>query len=394
MSPAKTFVPSTLLFVAVIVSSGCSSTPEATRERPLPFKVALLPIRAKEQVILMRQADDGSATTSPFKWAVDGRELEERIIGALKGPVFADAERIDYPPNVSADQFWEEWTEQQRKDWCLAQTRENGADLILRCRAEFRPAADSSTNGNFWPNLLLFLIGGPLPYLLSDRTYSTDATLTTTVYDVFAMTNRDEATLERREAWIVDVESKFKNIDLNFFARAEADDYALSIVCPPGWLASETDPAKKSVSSAAAEALAAVLGDSLTSRSRDLLVAFGIADFYFGEEDILVERTPDGTMVVSGSFLLRRGEFSQRMEGYAVTIGGQRVVGKFEGNGELAEDVPNRAPNLYRFKFRAPVKPELPVDWIRLEAWSDSQRPKFGRMFTFRVTPPGSAGNT
>jgi len=171
--------------------------------------------------------------------------------------------------------------------------RELGVDVLLLPQMMYDDTVRSETNDRFWLNLPLFLLGGPMCWFVNDRTYEHDVSLVVQFHSVSSEsgTQTDRKTLHQEE---------FENREtpLDFLDRADgAGDYALSLVCPSGWLATETDESLDSLRLEIGESLVSAVVADLSRKRGDILNSTG-ANFILVEMD--VKEGPEGKLLLEG----------------------------------------------------------------------------------------------
>ncbi len=380
-----------LLLGLAALFAGCAS-PQARREPPLPFHVAVIPIAAEKASAPIDQARPDQARPDQarpkeFQLALDSARASKAVVRTLDGDCFARATLLPYPAGVTPAEFEAKPASERDAHWVRA-SQEAGADLVLECDLRYSPALKSKSNEKFWMNLPLFLLGGPACYFVDDVSYVGEARLDGNLYDLSAIL-ADHATLEDRRAQVVHLESRFQEATLDFIDRSNGSVglYAASILVPAGLLSHEGAGAEEKVAGAVAQELAQGLAQSVRDESREIVVADRLTGFHLDPGYRLEVRK--NAVHFEGEAVIRRAE-QERMESYVVVVGKQRVAGEF-GSGTPDRMNSTRHAKFVRFPFRADVPLEAGADRIVVELTSAGANPGT-RTFTIPLVAarPGS----
>lgn len=330
------------LIVCALFASACTSTTRQV-ESIQPFHVAVIPITAAA-----RLADPDGSKDDAVTISIDASGLANAVRSAVDGTCFTRASLLAPPAGVSPEDF-DGWDVARRDAHWLAEAQRLNADLVLECDLAFAEKAVGESNEKFWLNLPLFLLGGPGCYFIADRTYHGDARLRASLYELHAIAD-DRASFADGRSRLVQIESRFRNMSLDFIDRADgAGNYAVSLVVPAGLLASDGEGVEGALSSAIGLELAAGLARELSLQQREIRAADRVAPFQL---DPRVQVALEGDdVLVTGSVLLKRGDVD-RMEEFVVRSGSAVVNGEFE-DGAVDEFLSTRREQVLRYAFTA-----------------------------------------
>ncbi len=312
-----------LLFAVGVVA--CKSA-ETQPQKPLPFHVAVIPIQDARIREVKESEDDATA----MRLAPDYGVLTERIAGALSNGTFTRVSLLTprtaaAPVDASAgsadaaldDDHWQR------------QARELGADLIVECELSYAPVVRRDTNGNFWLNLPLFLLGGPFCYFLKDQAYSADVELAGTFHDLRAM-ERTSAQLADRQARVVSTNARFQGVDMNFIQRAQGNvgKYAVSLLIPSGFLAKDSRKLAHELDTEVVNDISAGFAKSVQQKREDLVRSTFVSPFYLDPDQVLLTVEGAQLRVRGPVYLLPNSDVDSMVE-FRLKLAGKSVEREF-----------------------------------------------------------------
>jgi hypothetical protein len=354
-----------LLILALATLASCASS-GARLDQPLPFRVALMPVRTKEDPNLR------AATPASFPEELPRLDLKEEdvtsaIVSALNGRGFTDVRTLTYP--ADSTEFATKTTREQFEYW-MDQAAKARADILLDVEVLYEANIEGGINEKFWLNLPLFLLGGPFCYFINDRTYDATARLQAQFYSTLAPRDRDRAAVF---GFPLQVDYTGSQLDFTDRAGKNLGAYALSLVVPAGLLVRNNERIAEAVRSEALEQLADALVEQLASQQEQFKENVRLAQFSLDMESASARRTPDGKVALSA--VVRRGQ--NYLKRYEVRC--DSVAEALDG-GDLSEssDREQRIEGV----FAVPASDNL----IQLEIEDGNQR---RRSYTFRVEPSG-----
>jgi len=348
------------ILAALVLSASCASTDRAS-ELSLPFHVALIPLQVDEAG---ETEADGDLTVH-----IDAERADSALLLRLDRECFAVATLLRVPSDVDPADFAA--LEQKERDalW-VAAARAAGADLILEGRLTYEPRFTTSSNEKFWLNLPLFLLGGPFCYFIDDRSYRGRGNLRATLHDLPPLL-AGRATLDDGRARILDVETTFRETELDFLDRVDGLlPMTASLLVPAGLL----QRAGPRVSERLAEQLLEELCDQAAAdirRSRGTVAKAERTESFYLDPAIDVLRDDEGP-ALHASVLLNPNE-ADRIELAFATLDAVEL------STSVGEAVPDAgAGNLRQQMLRLPVRVRLPpgaAGILRLELLSSGRNP-------------------
>ena len=184
----------------------CASSPTSAPE-PLPFHLAVVPVDIESE----QPGDDGPGIREVFDFKQV--EVTNALCEALEDR-FTRVTQILPPDMERLDQF----------------------DLVLYPTLRQVDRIATKTNDRLYPNLLLFLLGGPFGWFVPDRTYEFETELVAEFVD--PALSEEMSTMDRPGPMILRLECESRKGSLNFLSRADGiADYILSCIVPAGFLA-------------------------------------------------------------------------------------------------------------------------------------------------------------
>jgi len=288
-----------LALATLTLVSACSSLTPVPEGDALPFHVALIPTEIHDTSqpagapteavwVTGTEAEPGQGRDD-MRLQLTSRAVSEALRQEL-GHAFVRATLLDLPDDpaglsaLSPAQREQHWQEEARKV---------GADLLVRSRLLLDPSIDGERNEKFWLNLPLFLIGGPMCYFVSDRSYRLNARLQAEVFDASV----GHETLGEFALLTIPLYAEFQQADLDFLDRADdAGDYALSLLVPAGLLARETVGIEKELEDRVPHELGRQLAVRVFSERAQFELNPSLGAFRLEAGDARLEPGKDGTL--------------------------------------------------------------------------------------------------
>jgi hypothetical protein len=361
--------PRALVGVGLAGALGCASTRAVDSREEMCFHasvVATLPSTAPDTP---KSPDDLDLTLT-----LRPEELTHAVAERLRNGYFSDCTELEYPsdrdPSGLDNDFW------------IAEATRNRSDLLVRCEVNFVPRVQAEKNGQFLLNLPLFLLGGPFTYWVEDITYRVDVYAQTRIYDIDP---RGQA------SQIVPVSSRCTEIPLNFTHRARGVGvYALSLVCPAGFLAIDNDKVSDSLESGVTASLADAIVKEIQTQAEQIERYPARVPFYFDGPTVRVVRTKDDALSFDGDVILRGGGGVDRLSSFSAQCGEAKRVEQRVDNNERTQDDRLKTSDderVYRYHFHE----EVPVDpksrTVRVTVFGAMD---VGRSYTFPISSPNS----
>jgi hypothetical protein len=312
------FSPALLLFGAACSAPGSAHAPD------LPFHVALIPLEARAAAAVADESESGSLTI-----ALDSDELRGAIVSSLRKSCFVRVSTLEPPQGGSGQavpsglpEDMAAWDEKARLDWWIDRAVAGNVDLLALGSVTFSPVASGAINDRFWLNLPLFLLGGPMCWFVSDRSYEMQARLDLRLYDV-RLIEQQRAQLGDRAAEVSAYQVEYSGTALSFVERAGGNlgAYALSVLVPAGLLVRSTENVERELREDAVASLCAGLEAKIQADRDRLLLPPGV-NFVVRPEDIAVRRTEDGFAAVRGRVHFQPDSRVESLRGYALAAGG------------------------------------------------------------------------
>lgn len=288
--------------IAAFVAASCSST--KVDEDPLPFNVAVIPVTKSDRkavAALEASAEENQDESEGFRLLLDEDQLGKAILRELRARGFArvsvleagDAEELATANEPERGRYWQE----------LARTKHH-ADLLVRPELFLSDRLEGGINDRFYLNLVLFALGGPFCWWVSDRTYEANARLAVRFYDI----SREQTDVWQEELLPFSIQATFDGTSLRFIDRADGvGQYALSIICPAGFLARRTDHAEESVREAALDELSSELVDEILSNGAAFVEAREADDIALDLRRSSVQRVSESEAAVDITLSGREG---------------------------------------------------------------------------------------
>ena len=361
-----------LAIAGLLLAAGCASTAPVEKREPLPFHIAIAPLAAEDVRTDRKAGSEGDPTK--MRLAPDPTwiaSFSKKLADALQSHAFVRVTVLDAP---SGDPI-------SRDTALLSQAKDAGADLLMRLELSMQPVIREEKNGTFWVNLPLFALGGPFGWWLPDHSYLADVEVSSWFYDPRALAGQPlDAPLGAMRSEIASARGRTDRIDLDFVKRAQGDvgEYFLSIVCPAGFLAVESDDLQKKL----LDQVVDQLGPGLSRSVLDQGTVFerGAAPFFLDVGHSGLERDRSGAYVLRGSVLLSPSREIESLGSWKLRVAGApEVVGSFEGS-----PAPEKDGNYERYHFEQPLGKVRVGTEVRLEI-AAGERATRVRSYTFRV---------
>jgi hypothetical protein len=256
---------------AWIFFCACTAAP-AKESRPIPMRLAVMPITSigdRERV----NVEDLDGTDMVL--SRDGRRFARAVVDALDRKLFAQAFLLEpgTPPAEGAPPI----------DWA-ALAEQQGADALLSLELACNPAVMEASNSSYYLNFLLFAIGGPFCWWLSDHTYDVEAKLSAELYDIPRLRRENAAPGSESSgvARISDAAAPSERLEMSFTDRADgnAGQYALSVVWPAPLLMEDNEDVRETIETQVIRALAERLAADMRADREFILVAPFLAPFH------------------------------------------------------------------------------------------------------------------
>jgi hypothetical protein len=291
--------------------------------------------------------------TEAFSLHLDPEQVARRIANDLRGHVFADARLVG--SGMRSDDTSSEKDEAEVVRAAVAMK----ANMILECEIRIAPSVVTDKNDRFWPNLLLFAVGGPATWFVADRSYHFDAQLYAHLHQIEPLRDGAAAMSDRR-ARLVYAHAQVQTVDLHLIDRVGGRilPYVASVLVPAAFLV----PEGGNVLSTLEDEVAARLADELMrqlAESQHQIAEGGLVTG-IGLEDASVVRQSDGLWFV-GTGLLRSGTAS-RLSGYSLHLGDETIDGTFDADVPRTSATSGRADTMqYPIAVRIPGPTERPA---------------------------------
>ena len=230
-----------VLAALFLAAAACRSSAPVPEGAPLPFHVALIPTEIHDTTVPTATPSEPVYPQRSAQSANDDMHLElgskelSRALERELARAFVRTTLLELPADpaelgagpLEREHYWQE------------RAHAVGADLLVRTRLLIDPNVVSERNEKFWLNVPLWLmLGGPLCWFVSDRSYGFTARLQAEVFD----TSEGHESLADYTLLQIPLYAEFRGVDLTLIDRADdVGDYALSILVPAGLLAKETE---------------------------------------------------------------------------------------------------------------------------------------------------------
>jgi len=350
-------------------ASSCAATRELELVEETPFHVALLPVRVEAE-----DCDTGEREPLHFE-----REGTEQLIAELLGEgCFPLVTRLEPPADAT------DWSAEELELHWIDSAASVGADLLVDCVVSYSPCADSSLNGAFPPNLLLFGIGFIFSWFPADRTYEVKADIAADFYDLNPIV-RGEATLQDRNARLARIEAEVREVPTSFASRggfSKPGQMAASILVPVGFLSTNNEEQRARLQETLGWELAARFRRRVAERGRDSLVE-NTQRVDFQLEEASIQNTGDGAVQLIGSVSLDTRWGTERMKHFELHVA-DTVIQTAEFDRASARPR-GREELVYPLEVNLPWTPELERIRLVLVDGSENER---RRSYTFNVAAP------
>jgi len=275
--------------LSVLACLGACAT-QTNTARKLPFHVAIAPASVVRDATTL--PEKGHPTELVF--AIDPTTLSKRLAAAA-GQSFVKVTALS-PTDASLT------TVAAQKAW-VAEAQQTGADLLLVPRLRYHPRVHTELNDRFWLNLPLFALGGPFCWFVADRSYHCNASLAGEIHDVTAAAASRRQTLDPSTV-VHPFKKENTEASLSFLQRASgAGPYLLSVICPAGLLATESDGVPPELNTVVVGQLCDEMLESLREGAA-VIQESALVDFF--PNDVHVG-TAGGSRALLGEFVLKLG---------------------------------------------------------------------------------------
>ena len=323
---------------------GCASA-RRQESAPLPFRVALIPVETDPS--LDSEPREGLGATE-LSLALDGERISQLLNRALDERCFSSSVLLAGPDPAESTDF-ASWSRERRNEYWVAAAERAGADMIVHPVLGYDPAVYTATNDRFWPNVLLFLLGGPMTWVMNDRSYFVNAKLETEVFDLNPFRSSQVARLSDANFRLLEEARSLNEVTLDFIDRADGNlgSYALSVLVPSGFLAKETEAVKRHLETQIIERLCADIVQSIRERGGQLVKASSIAPFYVPE----IERVGDE---LRGHVVLEVDSSVDSMRSMLVSGPDGESIEQVDFHG-MGEELRSGLHEQLRYEFRVPI---------------------------------------
>lgn len=354
----------------VVLAAGCRSSAGAPEPEPLPFHVALVPLRSS----LVVEGREPGADATGMRLEPDPARLTEAVREALASRTFVRVsllEGVD-PPAGATDQ-------RDRDRLRLARARELNADLVLELELAVAPTVRHGASGNAWLDIPFFLLGGPFVWFVNDRTYRADVELRGAFYDRWALES-EQRLLGDRFARVLDSSASFEGLDLNFFERTrKANLYLLSILVPSYFLARESDTLAQNLAAEVVDRLGSSFAAGVLRRGDELVRADLTAGFHLVPAETHLEPRPGGGFRLSATILQRADDLDE-LARWRV-LDGRRTLDA----GEFGDPAPQPRGERWRaWRLERELQQPVGAETLSLELEAGTRTP-VTRSYTLRV---------
>jgi len=238
LRPARTLALAALLSLA----AACRSAAPVPEGSPLPFHVALIPTEIHDTSVLTATPSTPVYPELPPERVKDDMHLDlgskevSKVLQAELARAFVRTTLLELPSNPS---LLEGKSPAERDRYWQDEARKVGADLLMRSRLLLDPHITGEHNEKLWLEIPIWLLlGGPLCWFISDRTYEFTARLQVEVFD----TSEGHETLGDYALLQIPLYAEFQGTDLTLIERTDSvGQYALSILVPAGLLARDSE---------------------------------------------------------------------------------------------------------------------------------------------------------
>ncbi len=366
-----------VFLTAIVGGLGCASQ-QIQETANLPFSVAVMPIEATPRSDL---ANESEAETLQISLDLDEDTISKAVAESFTQHGFTRAILLPYPDGITRETFLG-WPEAKQSQWWVDSAKDAKADLILECNLAYSPTVSTERNDKFWPNFVLFSIGGPFNMFTNDRSYLVKADLRASLFDLNPIyTERSD--LFDRQSLLVALQSETDEVTLDFTDRAEdAGDYALGLILPSSFLATENPTVDARVESEVVRGLCLDLGKRLIAEARDVVTAERLVSFFLDPQSVSVVRESASQVRLSAELVLLKGD-AEALGEYKIDAGETSVTGSFEEGIDDAT-LSTRRDRYLRFPLEQVIATDSTIEVIRLTVWDDS-RDRKSRSFTFPI---------
>lgn len=348
----KRSMPIVAAALAAALLPACSSVAvQAADDAPLPFHVALIPVRPETAELRPPEPPapppdpdgppDRRPPPPPLEIEVSPEMATRACAEALEERSFVRVTTLEYPAGLDGESFAAQLTREEQDAHWVDAARAAGADLVLRCGLRYDPRVASDTNGLFVPNLALFLLGGPFCYFLDDRDYDVRAELDGEFFDVAPSVRAKELAagrpgqppprLDRSEA-LLDPRLKSRRYPLDFVDRSAGASpvfWVTSLVVPAGLLCQRAGRVREEVTEALIAQLFADLAGEIATKNERLLAPEGRTPITLDPEPgFRAVRRGDGEVEVEGVVVLHPRDGVDRLHAWSVQAGGEVARGR------------------------------------------------------------------
>jgi hypothetical protein len=371
------------LLLPLLGLAGCASQPALTEENRLPFHVALVPVTVTTQDVASAELQDQSEDDTILDFTIDGDLVSRELSSELRRAAFVRVTLLDRPAaEGQGASAGETGIEEVDPSWWIEQARASGADLLLVPTVSHSPGIRQE-RGAWYITIPVFLFTGPVSWIVKDRRYEADVTLTAVVHNVNGL--RSVAAYEEESAIVVDAETRFKETNLKFTDRAESPlSYLNSIIWPAGWLVSRTDSARESTTRKAVAVICEQITRELALAKKDDLVRAPLrCNHYVEEGTVSLVRTAPDSVQFEADLLLNTARVD-RLKSYQILAASapprEKRFGEYDG---LPDE---RKASFLRYHIKETLSLAPDVASLRLLVTEGGEEAQ--RSYTFPIGSP------
>ena len=288
--------PGRSLVLALVFALGaCRSTAPIPAGAPLPFHGALIPTEIHDTSVLTATPSKPTYPVLPAKRVKDDMHLDlgsKEVSKALQSELsraFVRTTLLELPPDLKA---LEAMSPAERDLHWQGEARKVGADLLMRSRLLLDPNISGQYNEKLWLEIPIWLmLGGPLCWFISDRTYEFTARLQTEVFD----TSEGHESLDEYSLLPIPLYAEFQGADMTLIERTDSvGQYALSILVPAGLLARDGEEIEEELDDYLPKQLGRELAQKVFDERSQFEQNLSLGAFKLEAQSASMEPAPDG----------------------------------------------------------------------------------------------------
>ena len=312
---------------AVLLAAGCATSSSSRDAEPpeLPFHVALAPI-----AVLADRGGGAPPGEDSFEVALDPEQVTAALLETLRNRHFTRVSLLPWPEGFDAAGLAALEPEARQGLWLQGALEGSRYDLLLTGRVTYDPVVRRrSPSGPAFLSAMAWFFTGPFFAFVDDHEYDVRAYLEGTLYDLEALRSSDRSA---RSGAVRDFLAHFDPVMLDFNQRSEGGkDVVRSVVVPPAYLATATEPIARRLELELADQFASAVALDIRTHADEIVLPRLPARFYLESAGAVARRRPDGSLQISGSIQLENAEDSAAdLASWRVTSGGRAWEGAFE----------------------------------------------------------------